>query len=59
MLDRLSKRLGVDQHQGETSRELARNVAVEHLVRRAAQPATRFMSPVRRGSPIWMTIRPA
>jgi hypothetical protein len=24
--------LGVDQHQDETSRELARNVAVEHLV---------------------------
>jgi uncharacterized membrane protein len=32
MLDRLSKRLGVDQHHDETSRELARNVAVEHLV---------------------------
>ena len=32
MLDRLSKRLGVDQHHDETSRELARSVAVEHLV---------------------------
>ena len=32
MLDRLSARLGVDQCQDEVSRELARNVAVEHLV---------------------------
>jgi uncharacterized membrane protein len=32
MLDRLSTRLGVDQHQDEVSRELGRHVAVEHLV---------------------------
>ena len=32
MLDRLSPRLGVDQHQDEVSRELGRHVAVEHLV---------------------------
>ena len=32
MLDRLSARLGVEQHQDETSRELGRRVAVEHLV---------------------------
>jgi uncharacterized membrane protein len=32
MLDRLSARLGVDQHGDEVSRELGRRVAVEHLV---------------------------
>jgi uncharacterized membrane protein len=32
MLDRLSTRLGIDQHQDEVSRELGRHVAVEHLV---------------------------
>ena len=32
MLDRLSTRLGVEQHQDEVSRELGRRVAVEHLV---------------------------
>ena len=32
MLDRLSTRLGVDQNHDETSRELARHVAVEHVV---------------------------
>ena len=32
MLDRLSARLGVDQHQDEVSRELGKHVAVEHLV---------------------------
>jgi Protein of unknown function (DUF1003) len=38
MLNRLSTRLGIDQHQDEVSRELGRHVAVEHL-RRIAQPA--------------------
>ena len=32
MLDRLSTRLGVEQHQDEASRELGRRVALEHLV---------------------------
>jgi uncharacterized membrane protein len=32
MLERLSTRLGVNQRQDETSRELARHVALEHLV---------------------------
>jgi uncharacterized membrane protein len=32
MLDRLSTRLGVDQHQDEASRELGRHLAVEQLV---------------------------
>jgi uncharacterized membrane protein len=32
MLDRLSTHLGVEQHHDEDSRELARHVAVEHLV---------------------------
>jgi uncharacterized membrane protein len=33
MLDRLSTRLGVHQHQDEVSRELGKHVAVEHLVK--------------------------
>ena len=32
MLDRLSMRLGVEQHHNAESRELGRHVAVEHLV---------------------------
>jgi len=32
MLDRMSSRLGVDQHADEVSRELGRRVAVEHPV---------------------------
>jgi uncharacterized membrane protein len=32
MLNRLSTRLGVEQHQDEASRELGRHLAVEHLV---------------------------
>lgn len=32
MLDRLSAHFGVEQHKDEDSRELARHVAVEHLV---------------------------
>jgi uncharacterized membrane protein len=32
MLDRLSTHFGVEQHKDEDSRELARHVAVEHLV---------------------------
>ena len=32
MLDRMSSRLGIDQHADEVSRELGRRIAVEHLV---------------------------
>ncbi|MBV8937571.1 MAG: DUF1003 domain-containing protein [Alphaproteobacteria bacterium] len=32
MLDRLSTRLGIEQHQDEVSRELGKRLAVEHLV---------------------------
>jgi uncharacterized membrane protein len=32
VLDRLSTRVGVDHNHDETSRELTRHVAVEHLV---------------------------